>query len=164
MLTKCYYLPNKKRPVQVGILTFYRVSVSSPSNSSPCSGAHASMASQGGNSRRIYNTSKFLTVSRHDMTHTHTQSAAKHAISFLCRAKHFRYILDPVQAWGDPLLKCRSIRIFHQSIIAIIYMYKWSGAWWSEMALVSLTMAPLFQPTTRAASYQRLAHISKLSK
>jgi hypothetical protein len=36
MLTKCYYLPNLKNPVQVGILKFYRVSVSSPSNSSPC--------------------------------------------------------------------------------------------------------------------------------
>jgi hypothetical protein len=35
MLTKCYFLPNLKKPVQVRILKFYTVSVSSTSNSSP---------------------------------------------------------------------------------------------------------------------------------
>jgi hypothetical protein len=36
MLTKCFFLPNLKKPGQAGILKFYRVSVSSPSNISPC--------------------------------------------------------------------------------------------------------------------------------
>jgi hypothetical protein len=35
MINKCYFLPNLKKLVQAGIPKFYRVSVSSPSNSRP---------------------------------------------------------------------------------------------------------------------------------
>jgi hypothetical protein len=35
-LTKLYYIINLKKLLQVGILTFYRASVSSPFNRSPC--------------------------------------------------------------------------------------------------------------------------------
>jgi hypothetical protein len=46
MLTKCYFLPKLKKLVQVGIPKSYRVSVSSPSNSSPCVHVHVLVIGQ----------------------------------------------------------------------------------------------------------------------